>query len=108
MSAGMKLSVSDSFVHVSNDAQLLMIECFAYNSSKTQQFCLISMYWRGKDEIEVSQLMLCMKGVCANGLVADLKDGESEAGVSKEEHQWGAVWILFWTSHAHALPDLWR
>jgi hypothetical protein len=49
MSASMKLSVSDSFVHVSNDAQLLMIECFAYNSSKIQQFCLISMYWRGKD-----------------------------------------------------------
>ncbi len=49
MSASMKLSVSDSFVHVSNDAQLLMIECFAYNSSETQHFCLIYMYWRGKD-----------------------------------------------------------
>jgi hypothetical protein len=49
MSASMKLSVSDSFVHVSNDAQLLIIECSAYNPSKIQQFCLISMYWRGKD-----------------------------------------------------------
>jgi hypothetical protein len=35
--------------------------------------------------------MLCTKGVCAKGLVADLKDGELEAGVSKEEHQQVAV-----------------